>query len=219
MKLMKQFQNNRFYKYFTKTVSGIFATSLLLGLFACASQKPEKSGFLSDYGNLAASSKHEGLYVYRSEENNLSQYSKFYIGHVVAFLSKKGRERGIDATEINKLTEYFRNELIKALADKYELVGFGQRQAGTLHIKVALTDLEPTGVSNVGSTGKSNIHLGGASAEFEFVDYQTGAVVLTAVISGKGSRPDDMKPWGNTQDVLRKWAGMLRKGLDENRKK
>lgn len=216
---MKQLKSSRFYEFFLRTVSGIFVVSLLLGLFACASQKPEKSGFLSDYGNLVPSSKYEGLYVYRSEENILNQYSKFYIDHVIAFLSKKGRERGIDATEINKLTEYFRNELIKAIQDKYELVGFGQRQAGTLHIKVAITDLEPRGVASGGSPGKSNINLGGASAEFEFVDYQTGAVVLTGLISGKGSRPDDMKTWENTQDVLRKWAGMLRKSLDEDRDK
>ncbi len=215
---MKQIKSNRFYKNFARTVSGIFAASLLLGLFACASQKPEKSGFLSDYGNLTASSKYEGLYVYRSEENILNQYSKFYIGHVIAFLSKKGRGRGIDAAEINKLTEYFRNELIKALADKYELVGFGQRQAGTLHIKVAITDLEPTGVSSGGSPGKSDVNLGGASAEFKFLDYQTGAVVLTGLISEKGSRPDDMKTWENTQDVLRKWPGMLRKSLDDRDK-
>ena len=215
---MNQLKSNQFYKNFARTVSGIFAASLLLGLFACASQKPEKSGFLSDYGNLTASSKYEGLYVYRSEENILNQYSKFYIGHVIAFLSKKGRGREIDATEINQLTEYFRNELIKALADKYELVGFGQRQAGTLHIKVAITDLEPTGVSSGGSPGKSDVHLGGASAEFKFLDYQTGAVVLTGLISEKGSRPDDMKTWENTQDVLRKWAGMLRKSLDDRDK-
>ena len=215
---MNQLKSNQFYKNFARTVSGIFAASLLLGLFACASQKPEKSGFLSDYGNLTASSKYEGLYVYRSEENILNQYSKFYIGHVITFLSKKGRERGIDAAEINKLTEYFRNELIKALADKYELVGFGQRQTGTLHIKVAITDLEPTGVSSGGSPGKSDVNLGGASAEFKLVDYQTGAVVLTGLISEKGSRPDDMKTWENTQDVLRKWAGMLRKSLDDRDK-
>ena len=217
--LMKQLKSSRFDEFFLRTVSGIFAASLLLGLFACASQKPEKSGFLSDYGNLVASSKYEGLYVYRSEENILNQYSKFYIDHVIAFLSKKGRERGIDATEINKLTEYFRNELIKALSDKYELVGFGQRQAGTLHIMFAITDLEPRGVASGGSPGKSDINLGGASAEFKFVDYQTGAVVLTGLISGKGSRFDDMKTWENTKDVLRKWAGMLRKSLDENRDK
>jgi len=217
--LMKQLKSDWFYEIFLRTFPGIFAAYLLLGLFACASQKPEKSGFLSDYGNLVPSSRYEGLYVYRSGETNLNQYSKFYIGHVIAFLSKKGRERGIDATEINKLTEYFRNELIKALADKYELVGLGQRQVGTLHIKVAITDLEPTGISSGASPGKSDINFGGASAEFEFVDYQTGAVVLTGLISGKGSRPDDMKNWENTQDVLRKWAGMLRKSLDEGRDK
>ena len=214
---MKIFISNPSFQTFARTFSGVLATAFLLSLFACASQNPEHSGFLSEYDNLVASSKHEGLYVYRSEESNLSQYSKIYMGQVIAFLSKKGREREIDPTEINALTDYFRNELIEALKGKYILVGFGQRRPGTLHIKVAITDLKPTSVSSSGST---NIRLGGASAEFEFTDYKTGAVVLRALISEKGSRQEgDMRTWDNTRDVLKKWAGMLRESLDDEQNK
>ncbi len=183
----------------------ILALGILLGgVFGCAKDKFRPSGFLSDYSNLKPHPTDEGFFVYTNPQKDLSDYSRFYVRHVVANLSEESVKRGIDPTKINELSEYLRNQIIRALEDKYILTGFGQRHPGTLAIRIAITDLKP-----VEENG------GGASMEFKLVDYATDEIVVAGVIVQTASETSSQSQWAPTRTLFQNWAARLRSRLDE----
>jgi len=156
-----------------------------------------------------------GSYIYFSEGKSLSQYSKFYIGQVVVFLTSDGMERKVDPSMLNQMSDYFRTELIEALQDKYSLVGLGSRDPGTLRINAALTDVRiPTGKEE----SPSGFNVGGASLEAELTDYSTGELVGAVILSQTKSGSPDSTSWDNTRRILKSWAQRFRARLDEAHK-
>ena len=156
-----------------------------------------------------------GSYIYFSEGKSLSQYSKFYIGQVVVFLTSEGMEREVDPSKLNQLSDYFRTELIEALQDKYSLVGLGRRDQGTLQINAALTDvLIPSG----NKESSSGFNVGGASLEAELIDYTTGEIVGAVIVSQTETGAPDSTSWDNTRRILKSWAQRFRARLDEAHK-
>ena len=174
--------------------------ALVLCLAGCAGSPPSNSGFLSDYSKLKPNPRMPGSYIYFSEGKNLSQYSKFYIGQVVVFLTSEGRERKVDPSKLNHISDYFRTELIGALQDKYSLVGLGHREPGTLRINAALTDVRiPSG----NEKSPSGFNVGGASLEAELTDYRTGELVGAVIVSQTESGSPDSTSWDNTRRILK----------------
>jgi len=183
----------------------ILALGIFLGgVFGCAKDKFRPSGFLSNYSNLKPHPTDEGFFVYTNPKKNLSDYSRFYVQHVVTALSEESVKRGIDPTKINELSEYLRNQIIRALEDKYVLTGFGQRQPGTLAIRIAITDLKPV-----------EENRGGASMEFKLVDYATDEIVVAGVIVQTTSETSNQSQWAPTRTLFQSWAARLRTRLDE----
>ena len=177
---------------------------LLGGVLGCAKDKYKASGFLDDYSNLKPHPTDEGIFVYTNPNKDLSDYSMFYVQHVVVVFSDESIKRGVDPTKINELSEYLRNQIIRALEDKYTLVGFGQRQPGTMAIRIAITDLKPAEESK-----------GGASMEFKLVDYSTDELIMAGVITQTLSIVSGQTQWLPTRTLFQNWAARLRTRLDE----
>jgi hypothetical protein len=174
------------------------------GIFGCAQDKFYQSGFLSDYSNLEPHPTDQGFYIYTNPDKSLANYSRFYVQHVVVAFSDESVKRDVDPTKINELSEYLRNQIIEALKDKYTLTGFGQRQPGTLAIRIAITDLKP-------AEEKS----GGASMEFKFTDYSTDELIVAGVITQALSGGSGQSQWTPTRTLFQAWAKRLRTRLDE----
>ncbi len=183
----------------------ILALGILLGGVAgCAKDKYKASGFLDDYSNLKPHPTDKGFFIYTNPKKDLSDYSRFYVQHVATALSEESVKRGIDPTKINELSEYLRNQIIRALEDKYILTGFGQRQPGTLAIRIAITDLKP-----------KEKNSGGASMEYKLVDYSTNEIVAAGVIAQTLSGDSGQSQWTPTRTLFDQWAARLRARLDE----
>ena len=183
----------------------ILALGILLGGVAgCAKDKYKASGFLDDYSNLKPHPTDKGFYSYVNPKKDLSSYSRFYVQHVVVVYSDAMVKGGADPTKINELSEYLRNQIIRALEDKYILTGFGQRQPGTLAIGIAITDLKP-----------KEKNSGGASMEYKLVDYSTNEIVVAGVIVQTTSETSSQSQWAPTRTLFDQWAARLRARLDE----
>ncbi len=137
-------------------------------------------------------------------KKDLSSYSRFYVQHVVVVYSDAMVKGGADPTKINELSEYLRNQIIRALEDKYILTGFGQRQPGTLAIRIVITDLKPV-----------EENRGGASMEFKLADYATDEIVVAGVIVQTTSETSNQSQWAPTRTLFDQWAARLRARLDE----
>jgi len=174
------------------------------GVLGCAKDKYKASGFLDDYSDLKPHPTDEGFWIYTNPNKDLANYSRFYVQHVVVAFSGESVKRGVDPTKINELSEYLRNQIIRALEDKYTLTGFGQRQPGTLAIGIAITDLKP-----------AEENSGGASMEFKLVDYATDEIVVAGVIVQTISETSNQSQWAPTRTLFQNWAARLRTRLDE----
>jgi len=177
---------------------------LLGGVIGCAKDKFHRSGFLGDYSKIIAHPTDKGFYVYTNPDKSLADYSRFYVQHVEVYFSDEGVKRGVDPTEINELSEYLRNQIIRALEDKYTLTGFGLREPGTMVIRIAITDLKP-----------AEENKGGASMEFKLVDYSTDELIMAGVITQTLPIVSRQTQWLPTRTLFQYWATRLRARLDE----
>ena len=177
---------------------------LLGGVLGCAKDRFHRSGFLSDYSKLKPHPRDNGFWVYTNPDKNLSDYSRFYVQHVVVAFSGESVKSGVDPTKVNELSEYLRSQIISALEDKYILTGFGQREPGTMAIRIVITDLKP-----------AEENKGGASMEFKLVDYSTDELIMAGVITQTLSIVSDQTQWLPTRALFQYWATRLRARLDE----
>ena len=183
----------------------ILALGILLGgVLGCAKDKFHRSGFLSNYSDLKPHPIEHGFYSYTNPNQSLVDYSRFYVQHVAVYFSDESIKRGVDPTQINELSEYLRNQIIRALEDKYTLTGFGQREPGTMAISIAITDLKP-----------AEENKGGASMEFKLVDYSTDELIMAGVITQTFSIVSRQTQWLPTRTLFQYWATRLRARLDE----
>ncbi len=177
----------------------------------CATEKPQKTGFLSDYSKLRKNPNFDGSYIYLNPKTPLKNYTKFIVKPVQVRLTKKAKERDVDSAKLKELAEYTHKTIVSELKKS----GYGVVNSpgpGTLILRLALTDIDPAIIL-------LNIHpgsiltgagLGGASAEAEFLDSQTGQVVAAAIESQKGERGfDGLTKYGNAENVIDRWAKRL----------
>ena len=186
-------------------ISAVFITG-------CAStEKPQKTGFLSDYSKLSKNPNFDGSYVYINPKRPLKNYTKFLIKPVQVRLTKEAKEREVDGAKLKEMAQYIR----KQFATELKKSGYGivnSTGPGILTLRLALTDVDPARII-------ANIHpamiltgvgLGGASGEAEFLDSQTGEVVVAAIESQKGERGfDGLTKYGNAENVIDRWAKRL----------
>lgn len=182
---------------------------LIVVLAGCAStRQPPHSGFLGNYPNFVPSQRARGAYVWIRPGKKISGYYNFIIDPVTVYLDPDATGRGVDPAELHKLADYFRNQMITKILSSGAYKVVEQPGDGVLRIRAALTDVMPTKLGGVG----------GASMEAEFID--TGLKErIAAVIATRRGNPvsvgDDSSKWRQTQEVLSKWAQLLRDALDD----
>ncbi len=114
------------------------------GVTASDPSRFTRSGFLSDYDRLKPTPWGEGIECWRDPGLDLKGYDKVLIARMTLSL-KPGQQQGIDPTDLKTLTDYFHASLTQALRPQMQVVD--QAGPGVLVIRIALTNLVPTGVA------------------------------------------------------------------------
>ena len=177
------------------------ATGLML-LAGCASENkaefaPHKSGFLSTYVNLKKIDDTTWRFV---NTNRVSIYNKFHISAVKCLVTQYD-ERPVTPEQQQKVVDYLRGAVTKALGDRYPIVGNSGPDVGEL--RLAVTDAYKTG-DRLGIT-----------VEGEIIDsysgYQAAAVMRTELAE---ARVGDWWDATSAREIVDRWAGRLREGVD-----
>lgn len=104
-----------------------------------------QSGFLSDYARLRPASWGDGIECWRGAGVDLKRFDKAMIGRIVVSL-KAGTVQTIDPADLKTLTDYFHGALVAALKPQMPVVDTAG--PGVIVIRIALTDLVPTTVTD-----------------------------------------------------------------------
>ena len=201
------------------SIFAFFLTGLLVAtMLGCGGSQAAKTGFLGDYSQLQPHPEIEGRFRHINSKVDGSKYSKFIVEPVATSLSAKGRERDIDPKEIDKLAKHFRSKIIEELKKGYQVVQ--SSGPGVARVRTAITEVDKT-------LPYLNIHpgtkimgggLGGAGAEMELVDSQSGQRIAAAIDNQKGSRMSigaGLKWYGHAEEVMENWAVDLKKWVDK----
>jgi hypothetical protein len=195
-----------------------FLIGVIVFLFSgCATDKPQKAGFLSDYSTLRKNPNFDGSYVYVNPKLPLKNYNKFIVTRTEVRLSKKGKKHNPDPKKLAELTKYTQSKIIEELEKSgYDIVT--KSGPGTLVLRTAITDVDT-------ATIIANIHpgmiimgtgLGGASAEMEATDSQSGKVVAAAIEEQEGERGfAGLTKYGNAENVIDRWAKRIAIRMDK----
>ncbi len=206
---------------------------LLLFVGGCQSSKTtmRQSGFLTDYSRLAP---HESIeadagLIWVAEDFAPAQYSGFMVDPVQLWLPED-YDQDVTIEELQALTVYFHDVLIKALEDRYRVVQ--EPAPGVLRIRSAITNVEPSSpgadiasslvpvgilisLGKQAATGRAT-GVGEASIEVEFLDAISGRSLAAyqGVRYGEkydGGGTDEMN---DAQHALQVWAAKLREYFD-----
>lgn len=178
----------------------------------CTANKPQKTGFLTDYSMLKPES--DLTYKYMAPGKSLGNYSKFIIEPVSMYFYNKSK---IKEKTLIEMSNYMHAAVVKAIEDKYEVVQ--EPGPGVARVRSAITDLKKSRilmniwpVSKIVGTG-----LGGATLEAELIDTGTNEQVAAFVESQLGKRLslEGLTSWGDAKAVMNRWAARFRKRLDE----
>ncbi len=173
-------------------VSGLMGSGT--GVTASDPTRLTQSGFLSDYARLKPTAWGDGIQCWRDPKLDAKQYDKVLISRMVVTL-KPGQAQGVDPTDLKTLTDYFHGSLTKALKPQLQVVDKPSR--GVVVLRVALTNLVPTGVTEsvtgtlipyafvveagsgvaTGRPAGSTPYLGETGMEMQFRDGVSGAVL------------------------------------------
>ncbi len=138
MKLSRTFENPVLRLMICIAMLAVFMT------IGCVAKGPQHSGFLGDYSKMQTDpmDKKSALY-WKDPAISFGSYSKVIIDPVSVYISSDEMEeklKNIDADAVNKMTTYFRDAFVKAMAQKYTIVDeVGQ---GVARIRLALTSIE-----------------------------------------------------------------------------
>ena len=201
---------------------------------AHAAAKDKFSGFLTNYSSLKPGPKGGVKLLWLNPRykwpGHFASFKAIKIDPIKVMLSKEGKSRAMDVTELAKLAGDFHKQLIDALKDGYTLTD--RSGPGVLRVMIALTDLEPSDTtmdtitsviptSRVFSFFKKQItgrHLfvGSASVEGVTLDGGTGETLTAFVdqktgdkgVVGAVSKMEDIK------EAFQAWAKRFRFVLD-----
>ncbi len=204
-------------KYFKKATTGTIGALALGALAACGVTPAAKSGFLSDYSQLRPDPKIEGQLSYRNPSKKVTAYKKFLIDPVVVRVAPNATGKTLDPGKLKQLTDYYRNEAVKALSKPYHLVS--KPSTGVRYIRAALTDVEVANpLLNIHpGTKLTGAGLGGASMEAEAFDSVTMERIVAVVETQRGSRLSfsaGLSKFGHAKEVMKGWVERFVKRLN-----
>jgi hypothetical protein len=188
----------------TQAVLALVAASGLALLTGCTSpgqaRAPLQSGFLTHYCQLERVDDMTWRHI---DARNLANYDKFQIGDVKVLATYFEGKPLPDATR-QKVEEYVREAIRKALSDRYSIVTAPGHDVAD--IRVAIT-----------SAYKTENHLG-LTVESEILDSRSWAQ-LAAVMRTELSEPYFSNYWDGPsgKQLINDWASNLRKAIDAAR--
>ena len=198
-------------------LTGAFLASLLAGcginpaVTVSEQDRMTQSGFLTNYKALKEVRGMEGMQCWNVPELNAKNYTKILISPITISLSppkdkpdpskpannssQPASGDAVDPKDIKMLADYFQNDLNTALKRQMDVVD--TVSAGTVVLRIALTDLKPTSVvgsvigtatpfgyvAEIGSgpvTGRpagSTPYMGETGIELQFVDGSTKRIL------------------------------------------
>jgi hypothetical protein len=183
-------------------ISGCATESSLMGSGAniTASDKTRltQSGFLSDYARLKPAPWGDGIECWRTPDLNANRYDKILISRIVVSIAPpkdKGVAQTVDPSDLKTLTDYFHDSLDKAIKPQMKVVD--SAGPGVVVLRIALTDLVPTTVSDsmmgtlipyafvaeagsgvaTGRPAGSTPYMGETGMEMQFRDGASGAIL------------------------------------------
>ena len=192
------------------------------------------SGFLGDYSKLIPVPNNGDLLFYEEEPGVLKNYRKFIFDPVNIYLLPESRAHAIDADDLYRLAEFFRQTVVDELKQsKYEFVD--ATGPGALELNVAISDVSPTGgtrnavVAGAATAGSimtvpgiglvvPRISVGRISIEGEMLDSVSGERKV-AFMTSKGGRRwfsglNRFRTWGDIERAFRTWARNFRQRMD-----
>ncbi len=196
----------------------VVAIVVMLAQCGCGPGAATKTGYLSDYSRLRATSSSSLRYV---NERALARYSNFMVDAVdVHFHSGAKASKGnLTQQDIDKLTNYMHTVLVNAVKASGRNVVF-QSGSGVARIRAALTDIDKSKATTLMPTTKlAGVGLGGASLEAEIIDSKTGEQIGALVESQLGSRIPfaGLDKWDAAKQAMDDWGKRLQKRLEEVR--
>lgn len=204
-------------KNLRKIVPVLVASQLLLCACATSVSQQAPSGFLSDYSKLERIDDRTLRFI----DESAGDYSSFIIDPVVITFQQPPDDQKFTDDELNELTAYFEEAVIKALSkgDGYPIVE--SPGPGVARIRVGITSVEETiGILNLTIYTKiTGLGLGGASFDGEAVDSVSGKQIAAAVRWGTGSRilRAGITHMGDAKIAINHWAKDMRAQIDKAR--
>ncbi len=202
-----------------RTLFTIWLTALFI-LASCAGpvEKPEKTGFLSDYSRLELMEDDDDL---RFVDERVSDYESFVIDPVAILFERDPdpEKRMFSDKELENLKQHVVDELTRQLTkdDGYAIVN--EPGQGVARVRIGLAEVDDTiGLLNVSIYTKvTGLGLGGLSMEGEIVDSVTGEQIAAAIRWGSGSRVlrAGYTHTGDAKILIDRWAKQIRKQVDE----
>ena len=211
------------------TVLVVMLTVIAFIVVANAAEKEKYSGFLKDYSSLKPGPKGGAKLRYLKDGVDFGKYNKVMLDQVVFFLKKDAENKGIQAKEIQDITQAFHEAVAKALEGGYPIVS--EPGPDVMRVRVAITNIEPSnpavsGVTTVmpiglalsfvkkGVTGK-HTGVGSAGMEAEILDSVSSDFIGAAVDDRSGSKASGLTKFGPAKEAFEFWAKRLRTFLDE----
>jgi len=219
-----------------RVLTSSLAASVLIGLAGCATtrqvREDQQSGFLGDYSMLRQGVGTEANYVYIDENVKWSKYTKVWIKPIELWKSDDPEAPlgKLDKASQLLLEEEFYAAMYEALTNNFQIVNHGGPDVLIIH--AALTDGRPSKpvidvVTSVYlplklvSYGKrlvtgTDIGVGLAVVEVEFLDGQTGKRVAAAMDSRAGTKAVRSKfrsSWNDVKLAFDWWAQRTDKRL------
>jgi Protein of unknown function (DUF3313) len=192
------------------------------------------SGFLGDYSKLVPDPNNGNLLFYKRDPTVLKDYHKFIFDPVNIYLLPESRAHAIDADDLYRLAEYFR----EAVMDELKKSGFEfvkDPGPGVLELNFAITDVSPTGgTTNAVVTGAATaasimvvpgiglavprLSVGRVSIEGEMLD-SVSRERMVAFVTSRGGRRwfsglNRFRTWGDIQRAFRAWAREFREHME-----
>lgn len=202
----------------------ITALSLIvsLSLSACGAtnKNVEKHNFKTDVrGLVIASDRDDPTIIFkRPGAPGLNAYNKFIIDPVQLDYSDPSL-REVDAADLNRARQYFRNAVAEELRDGgYSVVS--QATPGTMRITFTLSGLSaPNALPNaVGVLAPIALSVGEVTVEGAFreaVSNRVDAVVINRAAGGRVLNATPWSTWSDIESSFDQWAEGIRESVDE----
>jgi len=196
-----------------------------------AANKPQFSGFLSDYSKLQPAEDREGVWNSINKTADYSGYSKIMFAPVEVYLVPNPDYKGLQPDVLKQMTDNFQDSFTRALSPAYQIVN--EPGPDVLTVRAAITGVQLVSPSlkatdliplkalfNLGRSATGNAPVvAELTGEMEVLD-ANGNRVAAAVATRKGDKTlsqGEKVTWDDLQAITDYWAKSFRERLDQLR--